>query len=107
MTTKITACFSKPFNFTRQIPNVSQQLVNGRPAIVETGEGYATFDLTTMDDYGDVDYQTIFEKLVAGPCVLDAGASLGSFLVESSDWKISYSISLPLEETSLSVMEVV
>jgi hypothetical protein len=107
MTTKITACFSKPFNFTRQIPNVSQQLVNGRPAIVETGEGYATFSLTTQDDFGDVDYQTVFEKLAAGPCVLDAGTSLGAFLIESSDWKISYSISLPMEETSLSVMEVV
>lgn len=107
MTTKVSACFAKPFSFERQIPNVSQQLLNGRASTVETGEGYATFSLTTQDNYGDVDFQTLFEKLVAGPCILDAGSSLGSFLIESTNWQIGVAISFPLEENTLSVREVV
>lgn len=107
MTTKVTACFSKPFNFERQYPNVNAQLLNGRNAIAGTGEAYSTFSLTTQDDLGDTDYQVIFEKLVAGPCVLDAGSSLGAFLIESNDWRMNSSISLPLEENTLNVMEVV
>lgn len=107
MMTKVAACFSKPFNFERQYPNVSSQLPNRRNAIAGTGEAFSTLSLTTQDDYGDVDYQVIFEKLVAGPCVLDAGSYLGAFLIESTDWKMNASITLPLEENTLSVMEVV
>ncbi len=107
MTTKITACYSKPFNFTRRFPNSPIELVNGRPAIVGTGENYCVFSLTSQDDFGDVDYQALFRRMVTGQCVLDAGATLGSFLVESDDWQMDSSISLPLEENNLRVREVV
>lgn len=107
LTTKVTACYSKPFAFTRRFPNVVTELVNGRNTIVGTGENYSVFSLTTQDDFGDVDYQSLFEKMVAGPCVLDAGSTLGSFLIESDNWEMGSSISLPLEENNLTVREVV
>lgn len=86
---------------------MSTELVNGRNAIVGTGENYSVFSLTTQDDFGDVDYNLLFEKMVEGPAVLDAGSTLGSFLIESDDWTQGSSISLPLEEKSLAVREVV
>lgn len=107
MRTKVTACYSKPFDFTRRFPNVASELLNGRNPIAGTGEHYSVFNLKTQDDFGDTDYQILFEKMVAGPCILDAGSSLGAFLIESDGWEMGSSIALPLEENSLTVREVV
>ena len=107
MKNTLATCFEKPFDFERVLPNVSTTLLNGRNATASVGEGYSTFNLKTLDNYGDVDYAAAFEAFSPGPVILDAGTTLGAFLVESTDWQMGSSISLPIEETTMSVREVV